>query len=288
MRPASLLRPTWRLLALVAMSALIVGCSSTRTAYRFADWGIVWWVEDYVTLTSAQQTQLEQDLDALREWHCSAELPRYTLWLETLKVDMAAGVPEADTIRYHQRQFFVFTDALLQQAVPVTVNLLSTLSDEQVRELATNMAEQHRELEREMLAGSADENAKARAERTRERLESWLGPMNKQQRALVAEWSADRGRQTEIWLNGRRNWQKALLETLETRNQPGFAAQIENLMVNYEQARGEEYQAMSEESRAAMTVLIHDLLVAGGPEHRQHIIGKASELNGDFSALTCL
>ena len=288
MRPASLLRPTGRLFALVAVAALLVACSSTRTAYRFADWGIVWWVEDYVTLTSAQQTQLEQDLDALRDWHCSAELPRYTLWLETLKIDMAAGVPEVDTIRYHQRQFFVFTDALLQQAVPVTVNLLSTLSDEQVRELATNMAEQHRELEREMLAGSVEENAKARAERTRERLESWLGPMNKQQRALVAEWSADRGQQTEIWLNGRRNWQKALLETLETRNQPGFSAQIENLMINYEQARGEEYQTMSEESRAAMTVLIHDLLVAGGPEHRQHIIEKASELNGDFSALTCL
>ncbi|XKH00286.1 DUF6279 family lipoprotein [Marinobacter nauticus] len=288
MRPASLLRPTGRLFGLVAVAALLVACSSTRTAYRFADWGIVWWVEDYVTLTSAQQTQLEQDLNALRDWHCSAELPRYTLWLETLKVDMAAGVPEVDTIRYHQRQFFVFTDALLQQAVPVTVNLLSTLSDEQVQELATNMAEQHRELEREMLAGSADENAKARAERTRERLESWLGPMNKQQRALVAEWSADRGQQTEIWLNGRRNWQKALLETLEDRNQPGFAAQIENLMVNYDQARGEKYQAMSEESRAAMTVLIHDLLVAGGPEHRQHIFEKAGELNGDFSALTCL
>lgn len=288
MRPASLLRPTWRLLALVAMTALIVGCSSTRTAYRFADWGIVWWVEDYVSLTSAQQTQLERDLAALREWHCSAELPRYTLWLESLKADMAAGVPEVDTIRYHQRQFFVFTDALLQQAVPVTVNLLSTLSDEQVRELATNMAVQHRELEREMLAGSAKENAKARAERTGERLESWLGPMNAEQRALVAEWSADRGRQTEIWLEGRRNWQKALLEALENRNQPGFAAQIENLMVNYEQARGEDYQAMSEESRAAMTQLIHDLLVAGGPEHRQHIIEKAGELNGDFTALTCL
>lgn len=288
MLPAIRLARARTLLAIAVLALALSGCSSTRTAYRFADWGIVWWVEDYVTLTGAQEAQLEQDLDALRQWHCSAELPRYTLWLETLNADMAAGVPDTGTIRYHQRQLFVFTNALLQQAVPATVNLLSTLSDEQVEELATNMAEQHRELEQEMLAGSPQENAEARAKRTTERLENWLGALNDQQQALVAEWSAERGRQTEIWLTGRRNWQKALLAALETRDQPGFAAHIEDLMVNYEQARGEAYQAMSKESRAAMAVLIQNLLATGGPEHRQHIIDKASELNGDFTALTCL
>ncbi|MDR9502684.1 MAG: DUF6279 family lipoprotein, partial [Desulfurivibrionaceae bacterium] len=175
------------------MAVFLAGCSSTRTAYRFADWGIVWWVEDYVTLNSAQKARLEEDLDNLRQWHCSAELPRYTQWLETLKEDLSPSVPEVDVIRHHQQQLFVFTDALLQRAVPATVNLLSTLSDEQVEELATNMAQQHRELEQEMLGGSAQENAEGRAERTAERLENWLGPLNDQQASLITEWSADRG-----------------------------------------------------------------------------------------------
>jgi len=278
-------RPT---LAMILMAVFLAGCSSTRTAYRFADWGIVWWVEDYVTLNSAQKARLEEDLDNLRQWHCFAELPRYTQWLETLKEDLSPSVPEVDVIRHHQQQLFVFTDALLQRAVPATVNLLSTLSDEQVEELATNMAQQHRELEQEMLGGSAQENAEGRAERTAERLENWLGPLNDQQASLITAWSADRGRQTEIWLTGRRNWQKSLLADLEIRNQPAFADQIEDLMINYKQARGEQYQAMSRDSRAAMAVLIHDLLAAGGSEHRQHIIGKAGELDGDFTALTCL
>lgn len=29
------------------LTTFLAGCSSTKTAYRFADWGIVWWVEDY-------------------------------------------------------------------------------------------------------------------------------------------------------------------------------------------------------------------------------------------------
>lgn len=82
----------------------------------------------------------------------------------------------------------------------LAVNLLKTLSDDQVQELARNMARDQRELEDEMLAGTGQETARARAERTSERLEHWLGSLNSQQQALVEAWSADRGRQTEIWL----------------------------------------------------------------------------------------
>ena len=281
--------PIARSLLLTTLLVLVLsGCSSTRTAYRFADWGIVWWVDDYVRLTSAQETQLDQDLNAFLQWHCSAELPRYTQWLDQLEADMANETPSLATVRYHQTQLTGFVNNLLGQAVPVTVRLLETFSDEQVNQLATNMAEQHQELEEEMLEGSVQENTDARAERTRERLERWLGELNKPQEALVADWSAERGRQTEIWLAGRRNWQKALVASLEARDQPGFGARIEDLIVNYEQARGAEYQAMSVESQAAMAVLIQDLLAVGGPEHREHIINEAGKLNGDFTALTCL
>ncbi len=38
-------------LLMVVLAFLVAGCSSTKLAYRYADWGIVWWVEDYVSLT---------------------------------------------------------------------------------------------------------------------------------------------------------------------------------------------------------------------------------------------
>lgn len=273
-------------LSLIALFVL-AGCSSTRMAYRYADWGVVWWVEDYVTLSRAQKQQLNRDLDSLRQWHCSTELRRYTAWLDELEADIADGAPDIDTIEYHQQQLLVFVPDLLDRAVPVAVNLLASLSDDQVTELARNMAEDQSELEQEMLAGDPQQTAKARAERTAKRVERWLGSLNGQQQALVEEWSADRGRQTEIWLQGRENWQQALLETMENRDQPGFEGAIRELVVNSEKARGPEYQAMMTESQQAMANLMHELIQAGDQQHREHLQARASELNQDFTALTC-
>ena len=276
---------------LVIISALVMlilaGCSSTTLAYRYADWGIVWWVEDYVTLTSDQEDTLNHDLNALREWHCAAELPRYRAWLDELEADIANGTPDVETIHYHQRQLMAFVPTLLDEALPVAVNLLKTLSDEQVEELARNMAQGQQELEQDMLAGTPEATARARAERTAERAERWLGNLNDRQLARVQQWSAGRGRQTEIWLQSRENWQQAFLVALERRNDPTFPNLIEELIMNPERARGPEYQAMMKESQQAMADLMHDLLQAGDQQQSQHLQAKASDLNSDFTVLTC-
>lgn len=276
---------------LVIISALIMlflaGCSSTTLAYRYADWGIVWWVEDYVTLTSDQEDTLNRDLNALREWHCAAELPRYSAWLDELEADIADGTPDVETIHYHQQQLMAFVPTLLEEAVPVAVNLLKTLSDEQVAELARNMAQGQQELEQDMLAGTPEATARARAERTAERVERWLGSLNEKQLTRVQQWSADRGRQTEVWLESRENWQQAFLAALDRRNDPAFPNLLEELIVNPERARGPEYQAMMKESQNAMADLMHDLLQTGDQQHTQHLQAKASDLNGDFTVLTC-
>ena len=44
---------------LITLTALALsGCSSTKLAYQYADWGIIWWVDDYVPMTDPQQAQL--------------------------------------------------------------------------------------------------------------------------------------------------------------------------------------------------------------------------------------
>lgn len=282
-------RPSRRLILITVLCLfLFAGCSSTKMAYRYADWGIIWWVEDYITLTSAQEDQLSQDLTALQEWHCSAELPRYTNWLDELEADVSTGNPDPQTIRYHQQQLLAFIPDLLNEATPVAVNLLESLSDEQVAELAENMKKDQRELEEDMLAGTPQETAEARADRTAERVERWLGDLNREQRARVEDWSEGRAQQTEIWLQGRENWQEALLAALENRHQPGFEGTIEELLVHSDRARGPAYQAMMQESRQAMAELMHDLIQAGEKRHREHLLARARELNTDFVALSCL
>ncbi|WP_449286350.1 DUF6279 family lipoprotein [Marinobacter sp. PE14] len=272
---------------ILVLAFALVGCSSTKLAYRYADWGIVWWIEDYVTLTADQKQQLNSDIEQLRQWHCSAELPRYQAWLDELESDVSSNPPNLATIDYHQQQLFGFFPSLLERATPVAVNLLSSLSDEQIQELADNMAQSQREMEEEFLADSPEATAAARAERTAERVERWLGELNSEQRDIVRQWSANRGAQTEIWLQGRRNWQLALLKTLEGRDEPTFEAELEHLILNSEEVRGDAYKAMMAESRIAMASLMHDLIMAGDRETLAQLQNRAVELNSDFEALTC-
>jgi hypothetical protein len=44
---------------------------------------------------------------------------------------------------------------------------------------------------------------------------------------------------------------------------------------------------MLAESRVAMAGLMHDLLQAGDSRHQDQLLARASELKGDFAALTC-
>jgi hypothetical protein len=149
------------------------------------------------------------------------------------------------------------------------------------------MAQSQREMEEEFLADSPEATAEARADRTAERVERWLGELNSEQRNIVRQWSANRGAQTEIWLQGRRNWQVALLEILEGRDEPTFEAELEYLILNSEEVRGEAYKAMMAESRVAMASLMHDLILAGDNTTLAHLQNRAVELNNDFEALTC-
>lgn len=278
--PAHLPSPIVRAAMVLFVLLLLSACSSTRTAYRYADWGVSWWVDDYVTLTPEQEQRLAQDLDNLRQWHCAAELPRYRQWLTELARDTRAGDLDRARVSYHQQRLFEFLPGLLEQAAPTATNLLASLSDEQVVELARNMARDHQEMEEKFLLDSPQARADARAERTMERIENWLGSLNVRQQRIAREWSENRGRQTEIWLEGRRNWQLALLDALEERDSPAFGERVRYLLVNSAEVRGDAYKEM-------MAELMYELIEAGAPSHLAHLEERAVELRGDFRALTC-
>lgn len=273
--------------ALALTMVLLAACSSTKMAYRYADWGIVWWVEDYVSLNDAQKQALNSDIEALRQWHCSTELPRYRHWLQALQSDIAARELDRQNIASHQEQLISFVPSLLDRATPLAVNLLSSLDDNQIQELSENMIESQQDLEEEFLRETPERTAEARAERTRERAERWLGPLNQRQIEIIAQWSEDRTNQTKIWLEGRRLWQVALLEALNRRSEPGFEKAITGLIQQSETYRGQRYQQMMTTSRLAMSDLMHKVIAAANTQQLAELEDRAQALEQDFEALTC-
>ncbi|WP_166261679.1 DUF6279 family lipoprotein [Marinobacter salicampi] len=274
-------------LALALLLVVLAGCSSTRTAYRFADWGIVWWVDDYVTLTEAQEASLKQDIKAFKQWHCGEELPIYSGWLAGLEADIAKGNSNRQLVRARFEELSLALDRLLVRITPTAVDLLSGLGAVQVAQLDRTMAEKHREKEEEFLSPDPEEQRQRREDRTRERVERWLGELGPEQQELIRQWNLDRGNQTEIWLEGRRRWQERLSEALGDRHREDFEPRLANLIQNSQAARGPEYQAMVQDSRTALIDLITGLLQDASPEQRRHLIQELADLRRDFRALQC-
>ena len=51
------------------------GCSRTQIAYNHFDWFLLKRIDHYFTLTSSQETYLEQKITVLHTWHRQRELP---------------------------------------------------------------------------------------------------------------------------------------------------------------------------------------------------------------------
>jgi hypothetical protein len=277
-----------RLAITVVLVLALAGCSSAKLAYRYADLGTVWWVEDYVSLNSDQEKVLKQGIRDFRQWHCSRELPRYELWLSTVIADAnSAGLTDSARVAFHQEQLLALLPALTEKATPIVVAFLKSMSDEQVQELAANMADRQQELELDLLKGTPEATASARAERTAKRLESWLGDFDDDQYFRIQRWSAAQAGHTDIWLEGRKQWQQAFLEALQQRQGPRFDSVIADLLQNPEQARGLVYQRTMTQSKTAMTELLSDLLTMGGEPALENVKTKATELKSDVNVLTC-
>ncbi|WP_166268795.1 DUF6279 family lipoprotein [Marinobacter caseinilyticus] len=269
----------------LALVFLMAGCSSTRMAYRYADWGIVWWVEDYITLTDTQRNRLNSNITEFKQQHCQAELPKYANWLTRLEQAIEQDTLSQATVRQHQADVFDALDRLTVEITPLATELLGSLSDAQVQELAQAMAANQADKEAEYLDPDPIAERRAREQRTLERAERWLGSLTDQQLETIHRWNQARGDQTRIWLDGRARWQQALLASLKARDVEGFADQVARLIQDSAAARGGAYQAMLAESRPALARLIADLLQQANPDQRQHLRGELAELKQDFYAL---
>lgn len=275
------------LVLIVAFALLASACSSTRMAYRYADWGIVWWVEDYITLTDAQKAELNESIATYRQWHCSTELPRYADWLSGLEADIGNPPLDNQDLARWQSELLLALDRLLVEVTPIATALLATLSNEQIDELTNNMAANQAEKEAEFLDPDPAVALQEREERILERAERWLGSLNDEQRAIISAWNQARGNQTDIWLEGRARWQQALLEVLEERKSENFDSAMERLIRDSAEVRGERYEAMITETRPALASLINDLVVQSDPQQRGHLTTELSDIRQDFEALTC-
>lgn len=296
---AGRLRPLVRAAAAVALLLAVTACSSIRFGYNNADTLALYTLDRYFDLDDAQEDVARERIRVLLAWHRRTELAGYAQFLGTVqrRLDATATAPlSADEVLALQAQMNARLLALGRQAAPDLALLARSLSAEQMARFAGKLAEENAKLrkEREQTARRAQASADAvnaeRMKRGLERARDWLGPLTREQEALVREAIVRRPDGEQRWLEERERRQRTLVAILERIRSEQLAPQAgAALLTAYFEGLAEpaqaERRAALQASRADNAQLIARLLNSTTAEQKAALIKRLRGYADDFTVL---
>lgn len=291
-----MMRRLARFVALLALAVAFAACSSatiTRLAYNNAALAyenlgpmLTWTVDDYVDIEGAREDWVRVRIDRVLAWHRAEELPRYRAFFESVLAKSGAPYRMED-IGTHQRELRVAYQRVMAQVIPDTAEFLSTLDSVDLAHLERKFEEDNRKWMRDTVKGTPDERLERRTKRFIGHLESWVGPMEDEQRALVAARYRGLGDFSEEIMGERRFRQTELISKLRARTpRADLEATLRRLWVDSDSWRRREYAAKLRARDAVLHAMIADLSATLSERQRAALGKRIRAFLRDISTLT--
>ncbi|MBM3342977.1 MAG: hypothetical protein FJY56_12820 [Betaproteobacteria bacterium] len=277
---------TLRALCVALLLLAVAGCSTLRLAYNQADFLLAYVANDYFDLDTRQRQEFSARVDGLLKWHRQEALPDYVRFLGEIKNRAEHRVTREDAlwiiggVRARYR-------AITVKGTPDAVDLLATLTPENIAALEKQFAKVNQKFMREyQLGGNREQQRHARTERTLKRIRDWSGPLTKAQEERIAE-LYERVPYTEALRHqDRQRRQQEFLALLKQRhNQAQFARSLNAWLADWEKGRPPEVAAAlkdSYEKRMMFYLEVEQLLTR---EQRAHVLHRIQNYIDDLNAL---
>ncbi|MCP4751519.1 MAG: hypothetical protein GY866_11540 [Proteobacteria bacterium] len=170
---------------------LLLGCSTLKIGYDYADWFIVNEIDDMFDLNGTQKTKVNDVVDKLHHWHRTEEIPRIVAFLGQARGKAATEVKKED-IEWLFSEFDAMKARIVDQVADDVSILLTTLTDDQIDHLEISLVE-HNEEEEDEFATPLEEWEERQKERFIEKLNDWFGDLGPQQeKDLLAAYEVNR------------------------------------------------------------------------------------------------
>ena len=290
------MRQALRIAILLLAALAFAACSSatfTRLAYNnaalaYSNLGpmLTWIVDDYVDLDGSREDWVRVRIDRVLAWHRTEELPRYRTLLETMLAKSARAFEPGD-IASHQGELRAAYHRLVAQVIPDTAEFISTLEAAEVEQMERKFAEDNRRFVRESVKGTPEERLERRVGRFLGHLESWVGKLTAEQKALVVSRYPELRDVSEELLGERRFRQSELLALIRSRpTRPALEAGLRRLFIDTDSWRRPEYAAKLRARDEQLHMLISDLSATLTPAQRAHLQNRIRRFLGDITTLT--
>lgn len=278
-----------KFIVLATTIIFLTACSSTRFAYRNADWFINWAVDDFVEFDKYQQSRFDDALQNLLSWHCEQELPRYRRYLGDLSAvlaeDSASGLTEAALQSFSDRAVEAWS-VLAQSTLAESLPIVKGFSDKQVSSLLAELEARNARFYKEYVAIDSSALEKLRIKRVRDAMRRWAGSISKEQTQLATEWAQGADNIYGLIYERREKWRSHLADILAQRTEAGFAGVLREHLLHPEQIYTSGEQARLLANLQSGQQLLLALEQSLSQRQRSHVLAELREIAEDIERLS--
>jgi hypothetical protein len=283
-------RRTFYSLFLIALMAVLAGCSSLRLAYNNGDTLLYWWIDGYVDLTSEQKGAVKEDIDKLFHWHRKTQLNDYAQLLQTAQRQLAAGATQ-DDLQNDFDDIKKRTESLLLKATPELAELARSLQPDQIATLERKFAANNADFRKKNMRGDREAQQRFRYKKSMEQFELWFGSFSSEQEAAIRKASDARPLNNEIWLDERTRRQNNILAAVrkvqsEKLSQEATQTLIQGLIKDgFQRLETSDRKAFFDSYEAANLQLVLKVINIATPAQKAHAQRRMQGWIDDFRTL---
>lgn len=278
-----------RIIGLCVAALALASCSAVKLGYTTLPDVAYWWLDSYIDTTEAQTPRLRQELDALYQWHRSAELPDYARLLGQMRQLAPADIsPEqACSLFGDVRQRL---DRLSARIEPPALWLAQSLTPGQLAHLQAKYDKTNGEWRDKWLSGTPDERLQRRLKQAVERNETLYGSLDAAQtEALRSDLARSSYNAQTVWAERLRR-QQDIVQTARRLGAGGLAPEaareaLHALLARLGQSPDPAYRAHSAATLRENCALFSRLHNSTTAAQRQRASETLKQYQDDFLAL---
>lgn len=177
----------FRIFTVIALLSLCSGCS-IKIAYHFLDNILGWQLNSYIDLNSAQKQQADTVFKQFHLWHREDQLPIYAEYFGDVRDLLDLESVSAESLHKESDRLQDMIDVSFQEILPGLVDVISTLSDEQVEDLLKNLAKESQDYKEKYVDISEAKRKKLNIKEIESYTDRFFGRYTDQQEALIEHW----------------------------------------------------------------------------------------------------
>ena len=263
---------------------LFTGCG-TKFAYNNISWFAVSYIEDFVSLSNSQESELEARLDSLQAWHKETQLPLYISQLEAIQsitrpdMNSAFIVDQSEQIKNHIR-------SIVNKFAPDVYALSMQLSPKQDSEFLQNFREKQQDYYEGRLSLNDEDSRDRYRNRIEERLERWLGSVSKEQKQIIYTWSQEWVNTNDNWRQYQNNTYQDLTTLMEKKSDLHIAQPIiMNLLLNNEAYYPDELESKLNKNMQTSAKFLVDIAATSSDKQWSYFMNELESLKSTLVAL---